>query len=253
MAPVRKYVKRFVPLESNPVEMTALMHGLGVSDSLELVDVWSIDDPLQLSVIPRPVLALILVLPASEQYEKRRAATLQTNTKNAEHGDLIWIEQTIDNACGLYAILHAVCIPQLREFIGMSASPFSTSPMTNRQLGTDSLVSQIVAHPKHRRGNFLEHSRELEEIYNVAASGGDTSPPDVQDEVDLHYVSLVKLPDGFVYELDGDAYAPTKTSIKLEDDADLLKEPVLERIRGWMTGEQDLHFSLLALIRKSKA
>ena len=164
MAPVRKYVKRFVPLESNPVEMTALMHGLGVSDSLELVDVWSIDDPLQLSVIPRPVLALILVLPASEQYEKRRAATLQTNTKDPEQGDLIWIKQTIDNACGLYAILHA--------------------------------------------------------------------PPDVQDEVDVHYVSLVKLPDGFVYELDGDAYAPTKTNIKLEDDADLLKEPVLERMRG---------------------
>ena len=46
--------------------------------------------------------------------------------------------------------------------------------MTNRQLGTDSLVSQIVAHPKNRRGNFLEHLRELEEIYNVAVSGSDT-------------------------------------------------------------------------------
>ena len=75
---------------------------------------------------------------------------------------------------------------------------------------------------------------------------------DVQDEVDLHYVFLVKFLDGFVYELDGDAYALIKTSIKLEDDADLLKEPVFKRIRGWMTGEQDLHFSLLVFIKKSK-
>ena len=43
------------------------MYGLGVSNLLELVDVWLIDDPLQLSGVPRPVLALIVVLPVSEQ------------------------------------------------------------------------------------------------------------------------------------------------------------------------------------------
>ena len=118
------------------------------------------------------------------------------------------------------------------------------------QLDTGSLISQLIAHPANRREGFLENSREFEEIYGIAARGGATSPPAVEEEVDLHYITLVKLPDGFVYELDGDAHAPTKTSIKLGDDADLLSEPVLEHIRSWMAREQDLHFSLLALVEK---
>ena len=57
------YAKHFIPLESDPPVLNDLMYGLGVSGCLDFNDVWSIDDPVQLSSISRPVYALILVLP----------------------------------------------------------------------------------------------------------------------------------------------------------------------------------------------
>ena len=69
------YAKQFIPLESDPPVLNDLMYGLGVSGCLTLTDVWSIDDPVQLSSISRPVYALILVLPTCEEYERHRRSS----------------------------------------------------------------------------------------------------------------------------------------------------------------------------------
>ena len=69
------YAKQFIPLESDPPVLNDLMYGLGVSGCLALTDVWSIDDPVQLSSISRPVYALILVLPTCEEYERHRRSS----------------------------------------------------------------------------------------------------------------------------------------------------------------------------------
>ena len=116
------YAKHFIPLESDPSVLNDLMYGLGVSGSLTLTDVWEINDPIQLSLIPRPVLALILVLPTSERYEShRRSATVPTDAaEDPKEERVAWFWQTINNACGLYAILHAICNIEIREFIGTS-------------------------------------------------------------------------------------------------------------------------------------
>ena len=95
------------------------MHRLGASGLLELVDILSIDEQSGLDTVVRPVFALLLVLPTSEKYELRRATTKKMESRNLQHEELIWIEQTIDNACGLYALLHALCAAQLRGFISM--------------------------------------------------------------------------------------------------------------------------------------
>lgn len=34
--------------------------------------------------------------------------------------EVVWFRQTINNACGLYAILHAICNFDVRRFIGIS-------------------------------------------------------------------------------------------------------------------------------------
>ena len=124
-AATQLYAKCFIPLESDPPVLNDLMYGLGVSDSLALTDVWSIDDPIQLSLISRPVLALILVLPTSEEYERhRQSAIVSTDIAEVSKAEeVIWIRQTIDNACGLYAILHATCNFESRGFIGNSILP----------------------------------------------------------------------------------------------------------------------------------
>ena len=107
-AATRSYAKRLTPLESNPLVLNDLMYHLGVSRSLTLTDVWSIDNPEQLNYISRPVFAFILVLPTSNEYEKHRRVEM-TQVSKREGEEVIWIQQTIDNACGLYAILHAAC------------------------------------------------------------------------------------------------------------------------------------------------
>jgi ubiquitin carboxyl-terminal hydrolase L3 len=106
------YRKHFIPLESNPEVFTELVHKLGVSESLEFQDVLSLDDADILAFLPRPVHALILVFPTTDTYEERvreKDSCLEQYLGNAVDGDVLFFKQTINNACGLYAVLHAVC------------------------------------------------------------------------------------------------------------------------------------------------
>ena len=102
------YTKHFIPLECNPDLFTQLIHSLGVTSNLVFQDVLSLDSDM-LAFIPRPVLALILVFPTSELYEKEKAneeSTRDDYKGRGETEDVTWFKQTINNACGLYGILH---------------------------------------------------------------------------------------------------------------------------------------------------
>lgn len=115
------YRKHYIPLESNPAVFTKLIHQLGVSDSLAFHDVLSIADPELLALIPRPALALVLVFPTSAAYEQQKRKEEDSRDHYALSGEderVIWYRQTINNACGLYGILHAVSNGDARGFIG---------------------------------------------------------------------------------------------------------------------------------------
>lgn len=107
-----QYAKHFVPLESDPEIFTDLMHDLGGSKYLGFIDVWSLESDM-LAFIPRPVLALILILPPHPAYELHNTNQM---TGSETGKNVVWLKQTIHNACGLYAILHALC--NLPQFIG---------------------------------------------------------------------------------------------------------------------------------------
>ena len=115
----RSYAKTLTPIESDPAVFSDLMHNLGISNRLSFTDVWSIEDIAQLGFVTRPVLALILVLPIKD----KDYAVPPGSAKPAfdfEDG-LVWIPQTIHNACGLYALLHATCNINTVENVGMWA------------------------------------------------------------------------------------------------------------------------------------
>ena len=119
---IMDYSKHWMPLECNPKLFTQLIHELGVSSNLAFQDVLSLD-PDMLSFIPRPVLALILVFPTSKRYEAEKAAeesTTQDYEGSSDGEDCLWFKQTINNACGFYGILHAVCNGDARNMIGTS-------------------------------------------------------------------------------------------------------------------------------------
>jgi ubiquitin carboxyl-terminal hydrolase L3 len=101
--------------------MNSLVHGLGLSKSLAFQDVFSIDDPDLLAFVPRPALALLLIFPVSDAYEKFRHR--EDEHKDEYHGagphePVTWYKQTIGNACGLIGLLHAVSNGPARSNIG---------------------------------------------------------------------------------------------------------------------------------------
>jgi ubiquitin carboxyl-terminal hydrolase L3 len=116
-APLRPRI-HFIPLESNPDVFTELIHKLGVSKSLCFQDVLSLDDPDLLAFLPRPADALVLVFPTTDAYKKRVSQISGALAGSGAEKDVVYFKQTINNACGLYALLHAVCNGDARKKMG---------------------------------------------------------------------------------------------------------------------------------------
>lgn len=107
-------------LENNPEIMTSLLHKLGLSPHVSFHDVFSIDEPEMLAFVPRPALALLLVFPVSDTYERFRTEEdldKQEYEGNGEGEEVMWYKQTIGNACGLIGLLHAASNGEARGFI----------------------------------------------------------------------------------------------------------------------------------------
>lgn len=110
------YKKHFIPLESNPDVFNDLMYGLGVPQTFSFQDVFTLDEP---ELLPHPTLALILIFPTSDSYESQKAKQEASDNEydGSIDGKITWFKQTINNACGLYAILHAVCNTAAKDSI----------------------------------------------------------------------------------------------------------------------------------------
>lgn len=138
--PPRTYDKTFLPLESNPEIFTSLAHNLGLSPCLKFTEVYDLNE-----VPENEVLAYVLAFPTSEGYDEMVEARDQKHyskedkAKEVERVDgdeseevmgekVLWLRQTIHNACGLYALLHATCNGVARDHI--STSYPSTSSCT---------------------------------------------------------------------------------------------------------------------------
>ncbi|KAF2119532.1 hypothetical protein BDV96DRAFT_567776 [Lophiotrema nucula] len=229
----RVWRKHFIPLESNPEVFTELVHKLGVSETVAFHDVFSLEDPDLLAIVPRPVYALVLVFPTTEKYLKWVA---EADDGSAEKDAVVFFEQTINNACGLYALLHAISNGKARGLIG-EGSLMSRLLEKCTPLGTD------------ERALALEDSQELESAYSSVARKGDTKAPDnPEDDVDFHYNAFVKSHNGHLFLLDGDRKRPVDLG-PIGADKDVLSDACLSVIRKMVAdaGGENLNFSLMAL------
>ncbi|KAF2455014.1 hypothetical protein BDY21DRAFT_387166 [Lineolata rhizophorae] len=235
---VKRYRKHFIPLESNPDVFTDLIHKLGASPTLGFRDVLTLDEP---ELLPRPALALILIFPTLEAYESQKEkeeALYEECAGSAREEEVVWFEQTINNACGLYAILHAVCNGDARNFIhtGSFLATLLETCLTPRE-----------------RALALESSGELESAYATAAKQGDSAvPANAEDEVDFHFVCFAKSSkNSHMYELDGDRKGPVDKGALLGSNDDIFTEGVLGIVREYIQreGGESSNFSLMALVR----
>ncbi|KAL2130113.1 hypothetical protein VTI74DRAFT_6892 [Chaetomium olivicolor] len=237
-----RYRKHFLPLESNPEVFTELIHHLGVSDEIFFEDVFVLDEP----ELPRPTLALVLLLPTTPTYEQKKTTVESSRSEHSGSGagePVVWFKQTINNACGLYAILHALSNGEARRYVATGSL-------------LDQLLEACIPETPDERARLLEDSAGLEQAYAVVATKGDSAVPhSAEDEVDYHYICFVRSEvDGCLYELDGDSKGPVALGkIALRGEGDILGPETIDLIKRYLDQEQDsIGFSLMALVRRGR-
>ncbi|KAK0655759.1 ubiquitin carboxyl-terminal hydrolase [Cercophora newfieldiana] len=244
--------KTFVVLENHPEVMKALASKLGISPSLTFHDIYSLD-LADLSYIPKPVVALLAIIPPTPAWGRDRqcedAAGLGLDyhdpSSPKSKSPIIWFKQTIGHACGSIGLLHSVLNGPASEYI-LPGSLAEKIRDAAAPLGMDA------------RAQMLYDSQEFEEAHMACAHLGDTVAPEATSEVPTgHFVAFVKV-DGRLWELEGSRQGPIDRG-ELGDDEDLLSPRALELgLKRIITLEKedgvgDIYFSCLALVGEEKA
>ncbi|KAA0187311.1 Ubiquitin carboxyl-terminal hydrolase, partial [Fasciolopsis buskii] len=171
---------RWIPLESNPEVMNQFISKLGIEDGWEFVDVYGLDPEL-LAMVPKPVLAVMVLYPLSKKTE---AQPLGEPVKNTS---LMFIKQTIGNACGTVALLHAV-----------------TNNQDHLKFRDRSVLDQLIQTLKDlepsERGEAMEREEILSTLHEDSAAMGQTEAPEASSKTNLHFTCFVEHNKG-LYEL----------------------------------------------------
>ncbi|KAL3426891.1 ubiquitin carboxyl-terminal hydrolase, family 1 [Phlyctema vagabunda] len=235
--------KCWTVLENNPEALNQLSHQLGLPPSLSFHDVYSLTEPDLLSLIPRPVYALCVIIPMTPTWNASRItedSSVGEYTTYGEKEPVIWFKQTIGHACGSIAMIHCCLNGQVREKL-----------LPGSEL--EKIAKEAEPLKMKQRAEVLFNSKALENAHQAAAKLGDTIAPDNQsaDRLGQHFVAFVKGKDGHLYELEGSRTGPLERGLLAEDE-DLLSPKALELGLGRLIDMEksaggDLRFSCTAL------
>lgn len=225
--------------------MDELSHRLGLSTELGFFDVYSLDDPELMAHIPRPVLALLVIIPLTPSWDKDREA--EDDGKREYEGagpgePVIWFKQTIGNACGSIGLVHCAINGPAAEHI----QPGST---------LDEIRKAALPLRMAERSDVLYNNVAFEEAHKSVEQIGDTPALPSTEHAGQHFVAYIKS-EGRLWELEGSRMGPLDRG-NLGDGEDVLSPKALElglkRIIDLESknGGTDLRFSCIALARKS--
>uniref|UniRef100_A0A023GC21 Ubiquitin carboxyl-terminal hydrolase n=1 Tax=Amblyomma triste TaxID=251400 RepID=A0A023GC21_AMBTT len=225
---------KWVPLESNPEVITKFAHKLGLPANWSFVDVVGLDPEL-LGMVPSPVAAVLLLFPISGNYEnfvKQRSHEIESDGQ-AVSDKVFFMKQTIKNACGAMALLHALA-----------------NSMDQVKFGDDGLLNKFLAATKamnpDERGTYLEQCKEIAQVHEEYARQGQTQAPSANENVDLHFVCLANV-DGHIYDLDGRKPFPFNCGATTGDS--FLKD-ASKVCKDYMARDpENLNFSVVALAK----
>ncbi|KAL4733244.1 ubiquitin carboxyl-terminal hydrolase [Aspergillus similis] len=228
-------------LENSPDVMNQLATKLGLSSELQYYDVYSLDEPEQFAHIPRPALALLVVVPltpAWDQSRKAEDADKEPYTGSGPDEPVIWFKQTIGHACGSIGLLHSLINGPAVGFIK-----------------PDSDLAAIRSHAMPldmtKRAEMLYNSKPFELAHKSVEQVGDSYADPTSERDGGHFVTFVKS-GGKLWELEGSRKGPLDRG-SLADDEDVLSPRALDmgikRIIKLNAdgGEEDLLFSCIAL------
>lgn len=234
--------KMFHVLENNPEVMNHLAQTLGLSPTLAFHDIYSLTDPDLLSFLPRPIHALLVIIPLTPAWKSMRESedeTQGTYTGSGPSEPVLWFKQTIGHACGSIELLHCLLNGEAANHI----IPGST---------LDEIRKAALPLQMAERAKVLEDSAAFEAAHEEAAKLGDTRMPGIDEEDSHYFVAFVKGKDGGLYELKGARKGPIDRGL-LKEDEDVLSERALELGFGKVvnlereSGGGDLRFSAIGL------
>ncbi|KAK7153996.1 hypothetical protein R3I94_007378 [Phoxinus phoxinus] len=224
--------QRWLPLEANPEVMNQFLRQLGLVPTWQFGDVYGLE-PEVLSLVPRPVCALLLLFPITEKYETfRQEEEAKIKAQGQEvSSDVYFMKQTIGNACGTIGLIHAVANnPRHLEF-----EP--NSPLK-------AFLLQSAKMSPEEKAAFLEKDESIRVTHESSAQEGQTEAPGLDEKVDLHFIAFANI-EGYLYELDGRKPFPivhgkTTDDTFLEDSAEVCKKFMAR-------DPQELRFTVVAL------
>ncbi|XP_068445353.1 ubiquitin carboxyl-terminal hydrolase isozyme L1 isoform X1 [Clinocottus analis] len=215
----------WTPMEINPEMLNKMMSKLGVGESWRFVDVLGLEAD-QLSAVPKPCCALMLLFPLTQQHESFRQ---QQKDKVDGGSEVYFLKQTAVNSCGTIAMLHAVANNKSKmTFDGSSA--------------LKKFLDETANMSADDRAKHLEKNQAIWEVHNEVAEQGQCRPE--ADKVNFHFIAFVNV-NGQLYEFDGRMNGPVKHGATKEESFITDASKVC---RGFMEREQgEVRFSAVAL------
>ncbi|XP_033003849.1 ubiquitin carboxyl-terminal hydrolase isozyme L3 isoform X2 [Lacerta agilis] len=223
---------RWLPLEANPDVTNQFLKQLGIHPSWQFVDVYGMEPEL-LSMVPRPVCAILLLFPVTEKYETFRTEEEEKIKAQGQEvkPSVYFMKQTISNACGTIGLIHAIA--NNRDKIN-----FETDSSLKKFLDDSMPMSP------EERAKYLETYEAIRVTHESSAHEGQTEAPSIDEKVDLHFIALVNI-DGNLYELDGRKPFPINHG---QSSDDTFLEDAVEVCKKFMERDPDeLRFNAIAL------
>jgi ubiquitin carboxyl-terminal hydrolase L3 len=234
--------QHWLPVESNPETFNNYASKLGLDTSqVSFTDVLSTEE-WALAMIPSPIYAMACLFPIKavseahkEAEEVSRVAKLASNGASFLDpvNSLFYIKQTIPNACGTIALIHAIANGSIPDSAVSSDSWLQT------------FIKKHLKSSPDERAVAMENDKTLEEAHDGAVQDGQS---DVIDDTWQHFFCLISS-GGILYELDGRKQAPISHG---PTSAETFLNDSIRVIREFMERDPDeLRFTMLALTATS--
>ncbi|XP_053398669.1 ubiquitin carboxyl-terminal hydrolase-like isoform X2 [Mercenaria mercenaria] len=217
--------QRWVPLESNP----EYVHNLGVPHDWEFVDVYGMDQDL-LMMVPRPVIAVMLLYPITEQSESEKIGV-----ENPAADGVYYMKQTVGNACGTVAVIHALAnnTEQIKFEDNKHFKEF---------------LEETSGKEPNQIADILEKDTAMGAAHEDSAQEGQTEAPSREDKINTHFIAFV-CKNNELYELDGRKTGPVQHGSTAPDT---LLEDTIKVVKKFMERDPtQLNFTLMALAKVS--
>lgn len=214
-------------MEINPEMLNKMMEKLGVGGNWRFVDVLGLEED-QLSGVPKPCCALMLLFPLTQQHESFRS---QQADKVASSSEVYFLKQTVDNSCGTIALLHAV---------GNSKDNMTFNAGSALKKFLDDTAGLSV----EERAKCFQENQAIKEAHNDVATQGQCRPQ--ADKINFHFIAFANV-NGQLFEFDGKMEGAIKHG---DTKDDTFVQDAAKVCRCFMEREQgEVRFSAVALCK----